>query len=44
MVSLDQRSPLAPDTTPLRLGDVDLPDLRRADQLGGLVYEYGMVA
>jgi hypothetical protein len=42
--SLSQRSPSALDTTPARIGDVDLTRLRRTDHLGGLIHEYRTVA
>ena len=42
--SLGQRSPSAPDTTPLVTGDIDRARLRRTDHLGGLIHEYRMVA
>jgi hypothetical protein len=42
--SLGQRSPSAPDSTPLVAGDIDRARLRRADRMGGLIHEYRIVA
>ncbi len=42
--SLRQRAPSALDTVPEHIGHPDLARLRRTDRLGGLVYEFRMVA
>ena len=42
--SLDQRPPLATDTNPVEISDVDPSRLRRLDRLGGLVHEYRLAA